>query len=430
MYDSYDSVPRTAGGSRVAAELRRLAASYEFAVTDNVVFTRGVISSVVDHVIVDRYGVLLIDAESHEGASIAGADTDTTWRATFATGQVAEFRNPLYLNTGNENLVKQALADVGVNLEASEIRSAVVFSGADLAHLSLVEVSAAKVKTAETLPELFDARYGSPPNAGRLTGPDIDRIVAILTDLAQEAPQEALPGPWHADPAVTASLGVAMAVPPAPSYGEYTHRLPGELAGRHAGATEGPSMRAALLTLGTILVILLILVAGLVFFPELQAGSVLAWTAALVLFVAAAELVAANIAAAPRNIDRPRAGGAAGGAARLALRLAIVFVLVGGLWLLIAGGAAERVGEMVTSQFDSPLERASQPTNPGVIVAKRRLRETAPQVYKRASNLNTPSIHPQPEGRTSYTWSYTPKASSIPASFTLTIDIEGKVVSP
>ena len=170
------------------------------------------------------------------------------------------------------------------------------------------------------------------------------------------------------------------------------------------------------------------------FFSELQAGSTTAWTATLVLFVALAELVAANIAALGSRSGARRAGGLLGGIARFVARLVVVFVFVAGMWVLIAGGAAERMGEVLASQFQPPMQRATvpmnHPANEGVVVARKRLKELAPQVYRTVSNLNTPSIHPESKSVTSYTWSYTPSDSSVPASFTLTLDSAGNVVTP
>ena len=430
VYDPSESAPRTASSS-VAAELGRLSAHYGFSVVDHVVFTRGLISAVVDHIVVDRYGIVIVDAELHVGATILGTDTGTKWTATFLNGQVAEFRNPLYLNAGNENLVKQALADLGVKLEPSEIRSVVVFSGADISRLSLVEVNTLKVKTTESLSEYFDARYTLPPNNGRLTGPDIDRVVSTVAAYAQVVPtEEEVVGPWHADPAVVAAAALVMPASRPPSLSDAAFRMPGELAGHHTAEAEGPSLRAALLTLGTILASILALVAGVVFFPQLQAGSTTAWTATLVVLVALAELAAANIAAARGAAGKTRSSGGIGGGARFLARLALVFLLVAVGWFFIAGGVAERIGATLAAQFEPPTQVGSTPINPGVMVAKRRLKVKAPQVYKTVINLNSPDIHPETEGRISYTWSYTPRGASVPASFTLTIDAQGKVVSP
>ncbi len=432
MYDPVASEP-PAHSSQIAAELHRLAPHYEFSTARNVIFTRGLISAVVDHVVVDRWGVLVIDAETHAGATILGTDTDTKWTATFAGGQVAEFRNPLHLNAGNENLVKQALTDAGVSLEPNEIRSAVVFAGADISRLSLVEVSAAKVKTAETIGEIFEARRAFPPSSGRLSGADIDRIMTIVAQRAQALPvEEEVVGPWQADPAVVASNEMALLVSPPPTRVDNIARAPIELAGHHTGPAEGPSLRSALLTLGTIVVIILTLVAGLVFYPQLQAGSTAAWTATLVLFVALAELVAANIAAAPRNAGRTRPGETAGGVVRFLLRLMLVFVIVAAGWVFIAGGLAESLGDSLAERIgpDDPNAATAVTPSPGVIAAKRRLREKAPQVYKTVTNLNSPSVYSGTEGKTSYTWTYTPKDSSVPTSFTLTIDTNGEIVSP
>jgi hypothetical protein len=437
LFDPYASEPQVKSSSRVSAELQRLAPLYGFSVADNVLFTRGLISATVDHVVIDRWGVLIVDAESHEGASVHGTDTDTKWTATFPNGQVAEFRNPLYLNTGNENLVKQTLADVGISLEPAEIRSAVVFVGADISRLSLVEVSAAKIKTADTLSELFDSRRSFPPSSGRLTGADIDRIVNVIAQRAQALPiEEEIPaGPWQSDPAAVASTQAALLVPPPPSRTDGgPYRAPVELAGHHTGPAEGPSMRSALLTLGTITVIVLTVVAGIVFFPQLQAGSTVAWTVTLVLFVALAELVAANIATARRTAGHPREGGVAGGVLRFAARLFLVFLLVAGMWVFVAGGVAGRLGESLEATFSgndpSVADSSIEPPSPGLIAAKRRLREKAPQVYKRVINLDEPNVHEGDAGKTSYTWTYTPKGASQPASFTLTIDPQGQLVSP
>lgn len=430
MYDSSESVPHIASSS-IASELRRLSAHNGFSVVDHVVFTRGLVSAVVDHVVVDRYGVVLVDAELHSGATILGTDTDGKWTASFPDGSVAEFRNPLYLNAGNENLVRQALTDLGLKLEPSEIRSVVAFAGADISRVSLVEVSAVKVKTSAGLGEYFDARYTLPPNAGRLTAPDIDRVVSALAAYSQILPaEEEVAGPWHTDPAVLLAAAVSAPAPRPPSLSGTAYRMPGELAGHHTSDTEGPSLRAAFLTLGTIFAIILTLVAGVVFFPQIQDGSTAAWTGALIVLVALAELVAANIAAAPGNAGKARRTGAVGAGVRFLARLLLVFALVAASWVFIAGGVAEKLGASLSAQFEPAMQSPITPLNPGVMVAKKRLKQKASQVYKSASNLNTPDIHPETGGRTSYTWSYTPKDSSVPASFTLTIDIEGKVVSP
>lgn len=418
----------------VSAELHRLASRYGFAVQDNVVLTRGPVSAVINHVVVDRYGVLLVASESHVGASIFGTETGDKWTATFSDGHVAEIRNPLLLNGSNESLVRQTLADQGVNLDSDEVGSAVVFAGADISHLELVDVSASKVKTTKNLAELFEARYSFPLNSGRLTEPDIKDIMSILAELAQFMPfEEDVSAPWHADPAVGASISAAMVGGPPSLQADASYQRSFELAGHLTGSSEGPSVRAALLTLGTIVVIILTVTAGIFFLPQLQAGSPAAWTAALVLLVALAEIVAANIAVARPNAGKPRFGGALGGALRFALRLAVVSIIVTAGWVFIAGGVADRIGASLASQFEPPTQYpttpARPPADPGVVIAKIRLKETEPQVYKAVLDLDSPSIHGLAWDRTSYTWSYTPKGSSVPASFTLTIDDAGKIVS-
>lgn len=432
MYDPFESMPRTAGGSRISSELRRLAAHYGFAVADNVVLTHGLTSVAIDHVVMDRYGLLIIDSEPHEGAYIVGTDTDSKWVAMHSNGQAIEFRNPLLLNAGNENLVKQLLAGYGIQLDPTEVRSAVVFVGADISRLSLVEVNSLKVRVVEALVDIFEARYGFPPNSGRLTGADMDRITSTVMSFSQVLPlEDEADTRWQPGPVVPTSVST-IGVPPPPTRAEGSYRASGQLAGHHGGTTEGPTVRAALLTVGTILVIILTLMAGWVFFPQLQAGSTTAWTVAVVLLVALAELVAANIASAPRNAGVPRKGGVVGGAVRFVGRVLAVFVFVALMWVLVAGGQAEKLGETIAAKLEGRWPKTTQPVaapvRPGMAIAKKRLKEQAPEVYKSATDLNSPSIVPGRGGTTSYTWSYTPKGASAPASFTLTIDIDGNVV--
>lgn len=434
VYEPYASEPHVRS-SRISAELQRLAPHYGFSAADNVVFARGLISATVDHVVVDRFGVLIIDAEPHEGAAILGTDTDTQWTATYSTGQVKEFRNPLYVNGGSENLVRQALADHGVNLEPAEVRSAVVFVGADISRLSLVEVNALKVRTAETIADIFESRYANPTSTGRLTGADIDRIMTLVAERAQEAAfEEPPPGPWSADPAVVAANRVAMIVPPptVASGAGYNSTMQVELAGHHGGTESGPTTRSALLTLGTIVVIVLLLVAWFVFYAQLQSGDVTAWTATFVLLVALAELVSANIAAARRSSGKPVPGGGVAGVVRFIARLIGVALVVAAGWMFLAGGFSERMGESIANMLESRANsgNAAIVETPGVRIAKRRLRERAPRVYRSVTNRDAPSIHPQGNGTTSYTWSYTPQGASEATSFTITLDASGKVVSP
>ncbi len=422
--------------SRISAELKRLAPHYEFSVADNVVFTRGLISAAVDHVVVDRWGVLIIDAEAHEGASILGTDTDTKWTATFPGGQVTEFRNPLYLNTGNENLVKQALSDVGVSLEPSEIRSAVVFAGADISRLSLVEVTAAKVKSVERIGDIFEVRRMSPPSDGRLTGADIDRIMTLVAERSQTPyfEEDETAGPWQADPAVVVSTQAALSVPPPTTRIESSGPRSLELAGHHTGPAEGPSLRSALLTLGTIVVIILTVVAGVRLLPaapsrfdcRVDGGARPCGRAGRT------RCRQHRSRSAKRRQAESTAIAPAASCASCCVSCSSSFSIAAG-WAFIAGGISERLGERLVAGFgpdDTVGSSAATPPSPGLIAAKKRLREKAPQVYKSVSNLNSPSVYEGAEGKTSYTWTYTPKNASEPASFTLTIDTDGKIVSP
>ena len=215
-----------------------------------------------------------------------------------------------------------------------------------------------------------------------------------------------------------------------PMRSDQTDRLPAELSGRNADIPSGPSVRSALLVTGTIFVIVLTLLAASVFYPQLQEGSTVVWTAAFVLLVAIAQLVASSIAES-RKTPVTRSVLWVGGA--FVLRVVLVGVLVAGLWVLVPGGGAEWFGATIAAQFEPPVQGATipakPPATPGVVVARRRLKEIRPDVYATATDLNSPQISPEPNARTAYTWTFVKSGSAKPATFTVTLDVQGRVVT-
>jgi hypothetical protein len=435
VYDPFAPTSNDAHGSPLAAELKRLASHYGFSLATGVSLTYGFVSADIDHVVVDRYGVLVIDAEAHSDAVIIGSVRDNKWMATFADGRATEFPNPARQGTGAGDIVRQALGERLVILEPGQISSAVVFVGADISRLMQVEDSPVKIVSLERVADMFEDRYNFPPNSGLLTGADVARIASTISSLADVREGDAdTRGPLERDPIGPKPSPHTVVAPPPPTHAEDSGSLSAELAGHFAGVSEGPSLRAALLTMGTIFLIVLTLLAGVLFYPQLQAAHPSAWTAALVLLVGLAELVAANLASIPRNARKIKRGGLVSAAARLALRLLFVFVFVTVMWVLIAGGGAERVAGLIAEQFQPSAPGSSTsakpPINPGVVLAKRRLKEKAPDVFRSARNLDSPETVFETAGRISYTWEYTPDGggASDVASYTLTLDLEGKVV--
>lgn len=436
MSDPY--APGRMSNEPVAEELQRLSTHYGFVAIDNVRITRGLISVVVDHVLVDRYGVLIIDGEDRTGSTITGSDSDKEWLAVHSSGLTAKFGNPLYLNVGNENVIRQALADSGVNLDSTQVRSAVIFVGADLSKLSLVEVNAMKVTDLSHVADVLEARYNFPPNNGQLTAGDVDRIVALLSAYARPLDAGYMPEddsvPWSQDPAVVAGNASRMSRETSPtplpsrdgtpSMSAFT--APAELAGHLTGAGDAPTLGSAFLVTGTIIIIVLAVTAGFAFFPQLQAGSILVWTAAWVVLVAVAELVAASLATVPRKDGRPAPrslGRLAGG---FLSRVVLVAVFVAGMWVLLAGGAAQQYGERLAEQFAPAVQSVVLPKNQGPTAARANetLLQRYPEVFKTVDR-DKPVVVKLDNGGVTYTWPYT----SGDGSFTLTLSKTGGFVS-
>lgn len=421
----------------VSAEFERLSAHYGFVVIDNVVFTHGLTTVTVDHILVDRYGLLVVDAEDRSGSSVTGTDSDKEWTAAHASGMTVKFGNPLYLNVANENMVRQALADEGVTLDSTQIRSTVVFVGTDLSKLTLVEVNAMKVVDLERIVDVFEARYNFPPNNGQLNQADVDAIVARLRAHVREVEREYIPDedvPWSQDPAVVAANPLRPAHDTTWTPGSALRNtgstmsafnVPAELAGHLTGTAQGPSLRTALLTMGTIVVIVLALAAGVAFLPQLQAGSIFTWTAAWIVLVAIAELVAANLAAVPRSDGRSRRRSLGRIVAGFITRVVVVAVFLSGMWILVAGGGAQKFGESIAEQFAPAVQSAVLPTSKGgptIERARQTLLQRYPDAFKTV-DLDKPTVDKLANGRVTYTWPY-----ATGGSFTLTLDKGGRFV--
>ena len=171
VYDPFASTSNDAHGSLIAAELERLGSHYGFSLISDASLTYGFVSADIDHVVVDRYGVLIINAEWREDAAIVGSVQDNRWLATFADGRVTEFPNPLRQSAGAEDIVRQALGERLVILEPDQIGSVVVFINADISRLAQMETGSTKIVTLERLADMFEGRYNFPSNNGSLPAP-------------------------------------------------------------------------------------------------------------------------------------------------------------------------------------------------------------------------------------------------------------------
>jgi hypothetical protein len=137
----------------------------------------------LDHVVVDRFGILIIESKVRNKALLKGSDVQRQWTACYASGHKKSFQNPLFQVREHENALRQALENAHVKLVRDYFERAVIFEGANLDHLDLDSTNRARVWDVAQIENLFMRRNASPPNAGQLTDTHITRLVDVVRKL-------------------------------------------------------------------------------------------------------------------------------------------------------------------------------------------------------------------------------------------------------
>jgi hypothetical protein len=137
----------------------------------------------LDHVVIDRFGVLIIESKVRRGAVIKGSDVQKQWTACYPGRRNVPFQNPLAQNREHENAVRQALKQSGNALNPDFVKSAVVFAEADLTQLELDSLARVRVVDVGALEELVRARHDFAVNNGDLSESEVASLAGLLRGL-------------------------------------------------------------------------------------------------------------------------------------------------------------------------------------------------------------------------------------------------------
>lgn len=112
----------SAGEIRVARRLARLDPT-EYRVLNRLLIVNGDMSSQIDHVVVSRFGIFVIETKNYKGW-ICGAETSEYW-TQYTSRRVVEFRNPIKQNRSHICVLQKVLPEYGTDI----YRPIVVFAG-------------------------------------------------------------------------------------------------------------------------------------------------------------------------------------------------------------------------------------------------------------------------------------------------------------
>ena len=171
------------GERLVAAELERIAAQYGLTVLNDLLLEVRPMTAQLDHLVIDRYGVLIIESKVRRGALIRGSDVQKKWTACYPGRTNASFQNPLAQNREHENLVRQVLKQAGNPLPPDFVKSAVVFAEADLSQLELDSLAQSRVVDLAGVEGLIKARHDFAVNGGDLSETDVATLAGLFRGL-------------------------------------------------------------------------------------------------------------------------------------------------------------------------------------------------------------------------------------------------------
>lgn len=190
QFDKANSIGR-AGERDVSVLLHKLAARHRFQVLDDVLLLHFGSSAQIDHVVVDNFGVLVVETKVRKGAVIRGTDVEKKWTACYRGRGNHVFQNPLYQNRHHESMLREVLKSRGLPLDPNYVKSVVVFVGADISKLELAEIERQRVTAIDGLEAFLLDRRLFAVNAGGWDQAKITATFDILSLLNQSGDADA-----------------------------------------------------------------------------------------------------------------------------------------------------------------------------------------------------------------------------------------------
>lgn len=346
-------------------------------VVHNVILDLGARTAGIDHLLIDRHGLLVVSVHARPSTTIRGGSGARTWHSRVGRDKPEPFHNPLADNASRVAMLKDAMKVCGRHIADEYFSDLVVFAGADISGLVLDPADCLKVVTHADLGAALQARHDFAINAGVIEPHEVDDLASLMRTLDRsDSPEVRL-------------------------------RLEGA---RKSGSSWWPFRRKAVTQ---------------VVVADEKAG----------LAPAAPRLVSdrypdAQVVPLKRKPT-----------AHVNPVLLLVLVLAIAAWLFFAGGLAvvqarvlqlSALAGVVQQQQPAPAVpmRTPAPGDPGLDSAKTVLRANAPGVYAQIKDPDSPEIIVS-DKFVSYTWHYVPKKGATAGTqqwIALTFDSAGVLV--
>lgn len=136
----------------------------------------------IDHLYIDRFGILLVETK-HHGAIIRGKSDEDKWTACYANGKKQVHQNPIKQNERHREKLTRVLQQHDMQVPAKYLQSQIVYTNGDIAQLELTPADRARVVTADEFRHFMETRSDFIPNEGDRDSTWICTVADLLEGL-------------------------------------------------------------------------------------------------------------------------------------------------------------------------------------------------------------------------------------------------------
>lgn len=183
--DSVGESPDTYLIGQLDSVIRQVAAEKGAVVCHDVLLDLNTKTADYPYILVDQYGLLIIDVEVWPGASISGRSSSRRWTARIRGVGRQTLDNPYRGNSYRMDALIEALLACGRRLPPEYVTHRVVVAGADTSRLKLTDSDAARLLGPLDLEPDLRARYDFAVNLGALDKKDVEGIGSLLATIDQ-----------------------------------------------------------------------------------------------------------------------------------------------------------------------------------------------------------------------------------------------------
>lgn len=133
-----------------------------------------------DYVLMDRFGLLVLEVVAWPGHRLSGTGNKSQWKATRDGEKPVPFENPFIGNAAKLAALRQSVAIAGRRFADEYFTDLVVYVADDVSKLRLAGLEQMKFVEARSLTSELQARHDFAPNPGIIEASELDDLVSLF----------------------------------------------------------------------------------------------------------------------------------------------------------------------------------------------------------------------------------------------------------